>query len=120
VIAPVGSARADVDIVLGLARRLGLEDAFFGCSADGGHDAVLAPSGLSVAQLPEVPGGIELPEFPSRHIARWIRPARRVDFRRQHAGSKFIPSAFSVMAMRRCRHLLPEIFLRAANNIRCA
>jgi anaerobic selenocysteine-containing dehydrogenase len=63
VIAPVGSARADVDIVLGLARRLGLEDAFFGCSADGGHDAVLAPSGLSVAQLREVPGGIELPEF---------------------------------------------------------
>jgi anaerobic selenocysteine-containing dehydrogenase len=60
VIAPVGSARSDTDIVLALAKRLGLEDVFFGCDADRGHDAVLAPAGLCVADLKAAPGGIEL------------------------------------------------------------
>jgi anaerobic selenocysteine-containing dehydrogenase len=60
VIAPVGEARSDTDIVLALARRLGLEDRFFDCSADHGHDAVLAPAGLTVAQLRAAPEGIEL------------------------------------------------------------
>jgi anaerobic selenocysteine-containing dehydrogenase len=43
VIAPVGEARSDIDIVLSLASRLGLADVMFGCDADRGHDAVLAP-----------------------------------------------------------------------------
>jgi anaerobic selenocysteine-containing dehydrogenase len=60
VIAPVGEARSDTDIVLALARRLGLEDRFFDCSADHGHDAVLAPAGLTVAQLRAAQEGIEL------------------------------------------------------------
>jgi anaerobic selenocysteine-containing dehydrogenase len=60
VIAPVGEARSDTDIVLGLGARLGLGDALFGCSADCGHDAVLAPAGLSVAELRRSPAGVEL------------------------------------------------------------
>lgn len=60
VIAPIGEARSDIDIVLGLARRLDLESTFFGGDADRGHDAVLAPAGLSVAALREKPEGIEL------------------------------------------------------------
>jgi anaerobic selenocysteine-containing dehydrogenase len=60
VIAPIGEARSDTDIVLGLARRLNLENTFFGGDADRGHDAVLAPAGLSVAALREKPEGIVL------------------------------------------------------------
>jgi anaerobic selenocysteine-containing dehydrogenase len=60
VIAPVGEARADTDIVLALAERLGLADKFFGCSADRGHDAVLKNTGLTVAELRRHPEGIEL------------------------------------------------------------
>jgi anaerobic selenocysteine-containing dehydrogenase len=60
VIAPVGEARSDTDIVLALAERLGLADKFFGCSADRGHDAVLKNTGLTVAELRRHPEGIEL------------------------------------------------------------
>jgi anaerobic selenocysteine-containing dehydrogenase len=60
VIAPLGQARSDTDIVLALAARLGLGDAMFGGSADRGHDAALAPSGLTVAALRQAPAGIEL------------------------------------------------------------
>lgn len=60
VVAPVGEARADTDIVLALAERLGLAEKFFGGSADRGHDAVLKSSGLTVAQLRQRPEGVEL------------------------------------------------------------
>lgn len=61
VIDPVGEARSDTDIVLALAERLGLGDAFFGGSADAGHDHVLAGAGLSVAQLRAQPEGVTVP-----------------------------------------------------------
>ncbi len=60
VVAPIGEARSDTDIVLGLAERLGMSEQFFGLSADAGHDALLAPAGLTVAQLRARPGGVEL------------------------------------------------------------
>lgn len=60
VIQPIGTARSDTDIVHALAKRLGFDADFFGCNADRGHDAVLAPAGLSVAALRETPAGIEL------------------------------------------------------------
>ncbi len=59
-VAPVGEARSDTDIVLGLAERLGMSEQFFGLSADAGHDALLAPAGLTVAQLRAAPGGVEM------------------------------------------------------------
>ncbi|MFM9845905.1 MAG: molybdopterin-dependent oxidoreductase [Hyphomicrobiaceae bacterium] len=60
VIAPIGEARSDTDIVLGLARRLNLENTFFGGDTDRGHDSVLAPAGLSVAALRANPDGVVL------------------------------------------------------------
>ncbi len=57
VIAPVGDARSDTDIVLGLAARLGLHDAMFDLDVDRGHDAVLAKSGLTVEALRRAPAG---------------------------------------------------------------
>ena len=60
VIAPVGEARSDIDIVLGLSQRLGLGRAMFDLDVDRGHDALLAGSGLTVARLREVPEGIDV------------------------------------------------------------
>lgn len=58
VIDPVGESRSDTDIVLALAERLGLSGAFFGGSADAGHDHVLAGAGLSVERLRAAPEGV--------------------------------------------------------------
>jgi anaerobic selenocysteine-containing dehydrogenase len=46
--------------VLGLAKRLGMAEQFFGCDADRGHDHVLAPAGLTVAALRAQPEGATL------------------------------------------------------------
>ena len=68
---PVGEARSDTDIVLDLAGRLGLSERFFQCNADHGHDHVLAPAGLTVAELRARPDGIELPSsVPLRGYAK--------------------------------------------------
>ena len=61
VVAPRGEARSDTDIVLALAERLGLAAQFFNGNSDAGHNAVLAPAGLSVEQLRAHPEGVELP-----------------------------------------------------------
>jgi anaerobic selenocysteine-containing dehydrogenase len=60
-IEPLAEARSDTDIVLALASRLGLSEQLFGCESDKGHDHILAPTGLSVAQLRAAPEGITLP-----------------------------------------------------------
>jgi anaerobic selenocysteine-containing dehydrogenase len=60
VVAPIGEARSDIDIVLALARRLGLAATFFECEADRGHDAALAPTGLTVEMLRQHPEGVDL------------------------------------------------------------
>ena len=60
VVAPVGEAKSDTDIVIALAQRLGMDEQFFGGRVDAGHDCVLAPAGLSVAQLRAAPGGVTL------------------------------------------------------------
>lgn len=58
VIAPVGEARSDTDIVLALAERLGLSDRLFGGSADRGHDHALSAAGLTVERLRAAPAGV--------------------------------------------------------------
>jgi anaerobic selenocysteine-containing dehydrogenase len=59
-VAPVGEAKSDTDIVLGLADRLGFASAMFGLDVDKGHDAVLAATGLTMARLRAEPGGIQV------------------------------------------------------------
>ena len=58
VIAPIGEARSDTDIVMGLASRLGMAEQMFDLDVDNGHDAVLAKAGLSVDLLRANPAGI--------------------------------------------------------------
>jgi anaerobic selenocysteine-containing dehydrogenase len=58
VVAPVGEARSDTDIVMGLAAGLGLGERMFDLDADRGHDAVLAKTGLTVEMLRGSPAGI--------------------------------------------------------------
>jgi anaerobic selenocysteine-containing dehydrogenase len=60
VIAPIGEARSDTDIAIGLAARLGLADRFFGLDADKGHDTVLAGTGLTVEMLRANPAGLDV------------------------------------------------------------
>lgn len=55
-ITPLGEARSDIAIVMGLATRLGLGDAFFGGSVEAGWDHVLAPLGLTVDTLRKAGG----------------------------------------------------------------
>lgn len=61
VVTPLGESRSDIDIVLGLAQRLGLADIFFGLDVDRGHNVMLADTGLSVETLRATPEGIDLP-----------------------------------------------------------
>lgn len=58
---PQGEARSDNDIVFDLACRLGMGEAFFGGSLEAGWNHMLAPLGITVAQLRETPEGIDLP-----------------------------------------------------------
>ncbi|MEW6340418.1 MAG: molybdopterin-dependent oxidoreductase [Paraburkholderia sp.] len=58
---PRGESRADYDIVLDLAVRLGMGDAFFGGSIEAGWNHILAPLGLDVAELRSHPEGIYRP-----------------------------------------------------------
>ena len=73
VVSPIGEARSDTDIVLALAGKLGIADLLFDGNADQGHDYVLAPAGVSVAQLREHPEGITLPtQVPYRAFAEQV------------------------------------------------
>ncbi|MFF7709229.1 molybdopterin-dependent oxidoreductase [Pseudomonas sp. NPDC007930] len=56
-----GESRSDVAIVMALAQRLGLAEQFFGGSLEAGWDHLLAPSGLTVAQLRANPEGLAVP-----------------------------------------------------------
>jgi anaerobic selenocysteine-containing dehydrogenase len=51
VVEPLHESRADIEIVFDLARRLGLNEQFFGGDIDRGYNDHLAPSGLTVAEL---------------------------------------------------------------------
>lgn len=61
-VTPRGEARSDNDIVFDLAVRLGMGDAFFGGSLEAGWNHMLAPLGLSVAELRRQPGGVRRPQ----------------------------------------------------------
>jgi anaerobic selenocysteine-containing dehydrogenase len=58
---PRGQARSDLQIVFGLALRLGLGDQFFGGDIHAAWRHQLAPSGITLEQLREHPEGVRLP-----------------------------------------------------------
>ena len=60
VIAPLGQARSDTDIVFNLAKRLGLSDLMFDCDVDKGHGHMLEPSGVTLETLKNNPEGVTL------------------------------------------------------------
>jgi anaerobic selenocysteine-containing dehydrogenase len=51
VVQPLHESRADIEIIFDLARRLGLNEKFFGGDIDAGYNHHLAPSGIKVEQL---------------------------------------------------------------------
>ncbi len=77
VVAPVGEARSDTDIVMGLAAGLGLGDRMFDLDADRGHDTALARTGLTVEMLRASPAGITVDgvaQLDAQSIAQDGRP----------------------------------------------
>ena len=83
-------ARSDLDIVFGLATRLGLGAHFFGGDVQAGWNHTLAPLGLTVEQLRAHPEGIRVPV--AQHVRKYAdtlddgsvrgfaTPSRRVEF----------------------------------------
>ncbi|GAB4249287.1 MAG: molybdopterin-dependent oxidoreductase [Thermoleophilia bacterium] len=60
-IAPLYESRSDADIIYDLAQRLGLDDPLFAAGYEAGLDWILAPSGLTVAELAAHPAGMPVP-----------------------------------------------------------
>ena len=83
-------ARADLEIVFALATRLGLGAQFFGGSIERAWDHMLAPIGLTTAQLRARPEGIRVPlaqparkyaeQLPDGSVRGFATPSRRIEF----------------------------------------
>ncbi len=88
VVEPRGEARSDNRIIFDLAERLGLGEHFWGGDEDAANDHLLAPSGLTVAQLRGAPGGVRV-SVPTRHrkyaeevdggVRGFETPSRRIE-----------------------------------------
>jgi anaerobic selenocysteine-containing dehydrogenase len=57
VISPVGESRSDVDVIVELSNRLGLDDPIMGKGHAGSLDWIFEPSGISVADISRNVGG---------------------------------------------------------------
>src|SRR3546814_16597559 len=88
-VASQGESRSDFWIAAELAKRLGVGGALFDGDLTRAHDYVLAPAGVSVAQLRAAPEGLTLPvENPIRSYAReragkvrgFSTPTGRIEF----------------------------------------
>jgi len=65
VVAPIAERRSDTWIVFELAKRLGFGAEFWNGDIETGYASELAPSGITLEQLKDSPGGISLPTEPS-------------------------------------------------------
>src|SRR5690606_19356534 len=80
-VTPLGESRADYEIVFELAKRLGLNDAFFGGDIEAGWDFQLAPLGITVADLRAHPSGMRFPQaFSHEKYARRDAAGRPAGF----------------------------------------
>jgi len=83
-----GESKSDLWIAFELAKRLGLANHFWGGDIDTAYRAMLEPSGLTLEQLRENPGGVHV-EMKTRHRkfsettgngpAGFVTPSRRVE-----------------------------------------
>ena len=64
---PLYERRSDVDIIFDLATRLGLGDVFWGGDVEAVYRHLLAPSGVSLEALREMPHGTSVPRAPLRY-----------------------------------------------------
>ncbi|RYH62968.1 MAG: 2Fe-2S iron-sulfur cluster binding domain-containing protein [Alcaligenaceae bacterium] len=86
---PVGQSRSDTEVVFDLAQRLGMGEQFFGGDVVAGWNHQLEPLGLTVDDLRQHPGGIDLPlqthyrKYASPDadggVAGFATPTRRVE-----------------------------------------
>lgn len=67
VVDPLYERRSDVEIIFGLACRLGLSERFWNGSVDAAFDYLLEPSGLTWKSLGELPYGVSAPRAPLRY-----------------------------------------------------
>jgi anaerobic selenocysteine-containing dehydrogenase len=65
VIKPLGERRSDTWIVFELAKRLGFAEQFWHGDVEEGYAYELQPSGVTLAQLKNTPGGISIPIEPA-------------------------------------------------------
>jgi anaerobic selenocysteine-containing dehydrogenase len=102
VIEPLAERRSDTWIIFELAKRLGLGDKFWNGNIEAAYQYELAPSGITLEQLKNSPGGISLPVEPAHEkhakkngdgIARgFATPTKRVELYCQPFAANGIPA----------------------------
>jgi anaerobic selenocysteine-containing dehydrogenase len=65
VVEPLGERRSDTWIIFELAKRLGFAEQFWHGAVEAGYAHELQPSGVTLEQLKDSPGGISLPVTPT-------------------------------------------------------
>ena len=65
IIEPLGERRSDTWIIFELAKRLGFTEQFWHGDVEAGYAHELQPSGVTLEQLKDSPGGISLPATPT-------------------------------------------------------
>jgi len=63
VIKPVGESRSDINIIIDLADKLGLDDPLLKQGQEACLDWIIKPSGFTISDLKAAPGGMFLPEI---------------------------------------------------------
>ena len=82
VASPPGEARADAEIVFDLAKRLGLGEQFWDGDIEAAYRYQLGPSGVTLDQLHDSPGGIRVPlatRYRKYTANGFATPSRRVE-----------------------------------------
>lgn len=85
-IRPLYDSRPDVEIILALARRLGIEDPLLAAGFEAGLDWILEPSGITIDTLKQHPGGMPVPDalsFPEKkYLAHgFMTPSGKFEFK---------------------------------------
>jgi anaerobic selenocysteine-containing dehydrogenase len=74
VVEPLGERRSDTWIIFELAKRLGFAERFWNGDVEAGYSYELQPSGVTLEQLKNAPGGISLPAEPT--FEKHAKPAK--------------------------------------------